>query len=40
MTFPIFDDGVASGLLFGILFGYVLESAGFFARGRKKHSII
>lgn len=29
MTFPIFDDGVASGLLFGILFGYVLESAGF-----------
>lgn len=29
MTFPIFDDGIASGLLFGILFGYVLESAGF-----------
>ncbi|MDE2364859.1 MAG: YeeE/YedE family protein [Hyphomicrobiales bacterium] len=29
MSFPISDDGVASGLLFGILFGYVLESAGF-----------
>lgn len=29
MSLPIFDEGVASGLLFGILFGYVLESAGF-----------
>lgn len=29
MNLPIFDEGVASGLLFGILFGYVLESAGF-----------
>jgi uncharacterized protein len=29
MSFPLSDDGIASGLLFGILFGYVLESAGF-----------
>lgn len=28
MTLPLYDDGVASGLLAGILFGYVLESAG------------
>lgn len=29
MTLPIYDEGVASGLLCGVLFGYVLESAGF-----------
>jgi uncharacterized protein len=29
MTLPLYDDGVASGLLSGVLFGYVLESAGF-----------
>ena len=29
MTFPLYDDGVASGLLCGVLFGYVLENAGF-----------
>jgi len=29
MTLPIYDNGVASGLLSGILFGYVLENAGF-----------
>lgn len=29
MSFPLSDDGVASGLLFGVLFGYALESAGF-----------
>lgn len=29
MTLPLFDDGVASGVLSGILFGYVLENAGF-----------
>jgi uncharacterized protein len=29
MTLPLYDDGVASGLLAGVLFGYVLESAGF-----------
>jgi uncharacterized membrane protein YedE/YeeE len=29
MTFPINDDGVASGLLCGVLFGYALENAGF-----------
>jgi len=29
MTLPLFDDGVASGLLSGVLFGYVLENAGF-----------
>ena len=34
MSLPVFDDGVASGLLCGILFGYVLESAGF-ASARK-----
>lgn len=28
MTLPLYDDGVASGLLCGVLFGYVLESAG------------
>lgn len=28
MTLPIYDDGIASGLLSGLLFGYVLESAG------------
>ncbi|HVZ52404.1 MAG TPA: DUF6691 family protein [Pseudolabrys sp.] len=28
MTLPIYDEGVASGLLCGLLFGYVLESAG------------
>lgn len=34
MSLPVFDDGIASGLLSGILFGYVLESAGF-ASARK-----
>jgi hypothetical protein len=29
MTLPLYDDGVASGLLSGVLFGYVLENAGF-----------
>ena len=29
MTLPLYDDGFASGLLCGILFGYVLENAGF-----------
>jgi len=29
MTLPLYDDGVASGLLSGLLFGYVLENAGF-----------
>jgi hypothetical protein len=29
MTFPLYDGGVTSGLLCGLLFGYVLESAGF-----------
>jgi hypothetical protein len=29
MTLPLYDDGAASGLLCGILFGYVLENAGF-----------
>ena len=29
MTFPLNDGGIASGLLCGVLFGYVLESAGF-----------
>lgn len=29
MSLPIYDDGVASGLICGVLFGYVLESAGF-----------
>lgn len=29
MNFPINDGGLASGLLCGVLFGYVLENAGF-----------
>ena len=29
MTLPLYDNGVASGLLCGVLFGYALESAGF-----------
>lgn len=29
MSWPLYDSGVASGLLAGILFGYVLENAGF-----------
>ncbi|HZD90594.1 MAG TPA: DUF6691 family protein, partial [Pseudolabrys sp.] len=29
MSIPIYDEGVASGLLSGVLFGYVLEHAGF-----------
>lgn len=29
MNIPFYDGGVASGLLAGILFGYVLEAAGF-----------
>ncbi|MGC9456217.1 MAG: DUF6691 family protein [Halothiobacillaceae bacterium] len=29
MNLPVFDYGMASGLLSGILFGYVLEQAGF-----------
>lgn len=29
MSLPIYDSGVASGLLSGLLFGYVLENAGF-----------
>ena len=29
MNLPLYDGGVASGLLSGILFGYVLENAGF-----------
>lgn len=29
MSLPLFDGGVASGLLCGVLFGYVLENAGF-----------
>jgi hypothetical protein len=29
MSLPLYDGGVASGLLNGVLFGYVLESAGF-----------
>lgn len=29
MTLPLYDNGVASGLLCGLLFGYVLENAGF-----------
>lgn len=29
MTLPLYDDGVASGLISGVLFGYILESAGF-----------
>ena len=29
MSLPLYDDGIASGLISGVLFGYVLESAGF-----------
>ncbi|AXS39846.1 DUF6691 family protein [Breoghania sp. L-A4] len=29
MSIPFYDGGVASGLLAGVLFGYVLEAAGF-----------
>ena len=29
MSIPLYDSGVASGLLSGLLFGYVLENAGF-----------
>ena len=29
MSLPLYDNGVASGLLSGVLFGYVLENAGF-----------
>ena len=29
MNLPLYDGGVASGLLCGVLFGYVLENAGF-----------
>ena len=29
MSLPLYDSGVASGLLSGVLFGYVLENAGF-----------
>ncbi len=29
MSLPFYDEGVASGVLSGLLFGYVLESAGF-----------
>jgi len=29
MSLPLYDDGVAFGLLNGVLFGYLLESAGF-----------
>ncbi len=29
MSIPLYDEGIASGLLSGVLFGYVLESAGF-----------
>lgn len=29
MNWPLYDSGVASGLLAGVLFGYVLENAGF-----------
>lgn len=29
MNFPLYDAGLASGLLVGILFGYILENAGF-----------
>ena len=29
MSVPIYDNGVASGLFSGVLFGYVLENAGF-----------
>ena len=29
MTFPLYDSGMVAGLLAGVLFGYVLEGAGF-----------
>ena len=29
MTLPLYDNGVASGLFCGVLFGYALENAGF-----------
>lgn len=29
MDFPLYDNGVAAGLLAGVLFGYILEAAGF-----------
>jgi len=29
MTLPVYDGGIASGLLSGLLFGYALENAGF-----------
>jgi len=29
MSLPLYDDGIASGLLCGLLFGYALENAGF-----------
>jgi hypothetical protein len=29
MSIPLYDNGVASGLFSGVLFGYVLENAGF-----------
>jgi uncharacterized protein len=29
VSIPLYDNGVASGLLSGVLFGYVLENAGF-----------
>ena len=29
MSIPLYDSGIASGLLSGILFGYALEAAGF-----------
>lgn len=29
MSMPLYDSGIASGLLAGLLFGYVLEGAGF-----------
>ncbi len=29
MTFPLYDSGMIAGLLAGVLFGYVLEGAGF-----------
>jgi hypothetical protein len=29
MNFPLYDNGMASGLLAGLLFGFILEGAGF-----------
>lgn len=29
MTFPLYDNGLLSGLFLGVLFGYALEAAGF-----------